>query len=102
MPGSVRGTGDNQRNNKRFMPYEREVGKSSIGKRDNYSTDTDEGRDKEPDSRTQTWISKDGDSESHVQRNMSRKRLRGTEMTNRFSEIWMWRAIKREARRQTF
>lgn len=40
MPASVRGTGDNQRNNKRFMPYEREVGKSSIGKRDNYSTDT--------------------------------------------------------------
>ena len=73
---------------------------SSVGKRNNFSTDTDKGRDKEPDSRTQAWIYKDGDCESHIQRNMSRKRLRRTEMTNRFSEIRMWKAITRETRKR--
>lgn len=59
------------------MPSERKL-ESSVGKRNNFSTDTDKGRDKEPDSRTQAWIYKDGDCESHIQKYV--------EVTDRFSE----------------
>lgn len=68
MPGSVGGTGDTQRNN-RFIAFQEGI--VHLG-RENFSTDTKE--ETAAASGTQTWLSKDGDSESHIERNMLRQR----------------------------